>query len=56
MTTTTVKEKMMYPGINVIRNSKRHPLYNFKIYERLIKVCFYAFDGLQKEVNIPIEF
>ena len=53
MTTTTVKEKMMYPGINVIRNYKRHQWYNFKIYERLIKVCF---DGLQKEVNIPIEF
>ena len=42
MTTTTVKEKMMYPGINVIRNSKRHQWYNFQIYERLFKVCFYV--------------
>ena len=33
----------MYPGINVIQDSKHHQWYNFEIYERVIKATDYIF-------------
>ena len=42
----------MYPGINVIQDSKHHQWYNFEIYERVIKATDYIFSCIILTYNV----